>query len=103
MTVLFVASASTAEAVRPTALSMAARSDTVFGAPSASTGVVTRASSRSRTATVTCSVWLLPSLEAARTIRVWLLAVSASSRPATFTTPVVASIAKRPPAESSSE
>ena len=45
----------------------------------------------------------LPSWEVARTVTLWLAAASRSSRPpfATVTTPVVPSMAKRPPASSS--
>ena len=44
-----------------------------------------------------------PSVDVARTTIAWLAAVSKSSAPATVTTPVLASMANRPPASLSSE
>ena len=46
-------------------------------------------------------VLALPSAEVARTVMLCAVAVSASSTPATVTTPVVPSMAKRPPASAS--
>ena len=61
-------------------------------------------SSTSLTAIVKrCVVLKLVSLLVARTVMLWLVAVSASRPPATVTTPVLASIVNRPPASSSSE
>ena len=48
-------------------------------------------------------VCTLPSADSARTTMPWLCAASASSAWAIVTTPVVASMAKRPPALSLSE
>ena len=94
------ASASVAKAVMPTTVPLAAFSATVLAAALVSVGVLTANSSTS--VTVMVKVWVLnePSATVAWTVMVWLAAVSESSSvpSATVTTPVVASMAKRPPA-----
>ena len=82
---------------------MAAFSSTSLAALSVSTGTPTANSLLSSTAMVKACVVVLLSLEVAWTTTVQLLAVSASSAIAVRTTPVVVSIAKRPPALSNNE
>ena len=95
-TVLLVASRSCASAVRPTTVPTGSSSRTLFARPSTSATALTPYSLTSCTAMVSASVVALPSLETARTTIVWLCAVSASSRPATVTTPVLALMSKLP-------
>ena len=96
--VLVVASASLAEAVIPTSVPTAAFSATLLAAALASLIAPTSNSSTSVRLTVKACVLKLPSAEVARTTMPWLAAASRSSAPATVTTPLLASIAKRPPA-----
>ncbi len=100
---LTVASASLACAVMPTAAPMAALSATLLAAASASVTALTSNSSTSATAIENTWVLKLPSAEVARTVMLWLEALSRSRPPATVTTPVPEAMAKRPPALSSSE
>ena len=65
-----------------------------------STGAPTANSFTSPTAIVTLRVVLEPSVERASIVIAWLDAASWSRPAATVTTPLAASIAKRPPASS---
>ena len=73
----------------------------LFSGPPKTWLLMTGASFTSATDTVKACVEKLPSAEVARTTMLWEAAASASSAPATVTTPVLALIAKRPPASTS--
>ena len=103
VTVLVVASASLAAAVIPTAVPLAAFSSTALAATLLSAGVVTSNSSTSPIVMVNVRVVVVVSLLVARTVMSYVPAASRSIPPATVTTPVVAWMANRPPALSSSE
>ena len=96
--VLLVASLSSARAVMPARLPMPAVSFSRLALLSMSASALVSNSSLSLTATVKARVRLLPSLDVARTTMLWLAAVSRSMAPATRTTPLAASMLKRPPA-----
>ncbi len=100
--VLFVASASVAEAVTPTTVPAGEFSATSLAAPLTSVTGPTSNSSTSSTAIVKLAVLLLPSALAARTVIVWLAAASRFrlAPAATVTTPLLLAIANRPPASS---
>ena len=100
---LVVASASLAEAVTPTSVPLAAFSFTALAEPLLSVGAVTSNSSTSPMVIVKVRVVVLVSVLVARTVMAYVPAASRSIPLATVTTPVVAWIANRPPALSSSE
>ena len=94
-----VASSSVESAVTPTVVPTAASSLAWLSAGSLSIGVVGANSLTSSTPMLKVSVAVLVPSEASTTMS-WLSAISASSAPATVTTPEVASIANSPPASS---
>ena len=98
-----VTSASVARAVMPTAVPIVALSATWFAAASLSEMADMLVSLTSLTLIEKVSFDVDPSDEVATTVMLWLVAVSASREPATVTTPVFASMAKRPPALSLKE
>ena len=87
----------------PTAVPFPAFSATEFPEPLESSGVVTLNSFTSLTAIVNVLSAVEPSEDVARTVILWLVALSASSEPATVTTPVLELIANNPPASSNNE
>ncbi len=97
-----LASASVASAVTPTVVPTVAFSLTASAAALLSVTAPMSNSSTSVTFTVNACVLKLPSALVARTVMLWLVALSASSAPATVTIPLAPLIAKRPPASSSS-
>lgn len=95
-----VTSASVARAVIPTAVPTVALSDTELADASVSEMAEILVSLTSLTLIVKVSFAVEPSVDVATTVMSWLVAVSASRPEATVTTPVLASIVKRPPASS---
>ena len=105
MIVFVVASASLADAVRPTVVPMLAFSTTEFTEGTESVTAPVSNSSRSFRLIVKTVSAVEPSTLVARTVMLWLDAASRSSSvpSATVTTPVVLLMVNRPPASSNSE
>ena len=90
-----------ARAVTPTGVPLAAFSATVLS-PASASAIAVGGSFTLLTSMVKLCVVNNPPASAALTLSVWLVAASKFSRlpPATLTTPLLGSIAKRPPASS---